>query len=92
MEKAQKTDLEQVAWVAKEIARQRHRDGAEAAAVTLATAEQDLRMDRESTLRRYRIWSQRRLSWPVMGDQGGSGEPSPVAAMVRGAAVPHNFH
>jgi hypothetical protein len=33
MEKAQKMDLEQVAWVAKEIARQRHQDGAEAAAV-----------------------------------------------------------
>jgi hypothetical protein len=36
--------------------------------------------------------SQQRWSLPVVGDHGGGGEPSPLAYMVAGATIPHNFH
>jgi hypothetical protein len=36
--------------------------------------------------------SQQRRSLPVVGDHGGSGEPSPLASMVAEATIPHNFH
>jgi hypothetical protein len=60
----QNVELEKVVGLAEEIARQQHQDGAGVATAT-PTVEPGLGMDGESMSRGYRIWSQRRQSWPL---------------------------